>query len=483
MMKSEENKYVWTLLGLMGIFWLYRLFVLFNAPYDLYFDEAYYYNWAQNPDWGYYSKPPMLGWLIWATTSLFGDSQVAIKIGAMILYPLTTMVIYFIAKELFDVKTAFYSALIFFTLPSVWMSSLIISTDVVLLFFWSLALLFFIKALKAEKARDWILAGVFSGLGLMSKYNFIFFLLSVVLVFVLIPKYRKHFSNKYLYLSMFIAFIIFLPNLIWNYNHDFVSFTHTKQISHVSGKLIHPNKFFEFFGAQFLVFGPILFFFYWVIVFKRAFMKNDTYLILFLFSITTLGFIMILSFMSRSFANWAAVTYVSATILVVAYLVAEKKEKLLKLSVVIHTLLAVVFFHYHALADMAGMELTRKNDPYKRVSGWSDIAQMIAKEQQKYPDTLLLADGRAEVAEFDYYTKMKTYIFNPKKEMDNHYHLTRDLNDVKGKNFFFVTENIDKEALELYFESVQKVGRVNKVLYPDFNRTYHLFYLKNFRGY
>jgi 4-amino-4-deoxy-L-arabinose transferase-like glycosyltransferase len=482
-MKTEEKKYVWTLIGLLGIFWLYRLFVLFNAPYDLYFDEAYYYNWAQNPDWGYYSKPPMLGWLIYVTTSLFGDSQVAIKSGAMLLYPLTTFVIYLIAKELFDVKVAFYAALIFFTLPSVLMSSLIISTDVVLLFFWSLALLFFIKSIYHDRARDWILAGLFSGLGLMSKYNFIFFLISVVLVLILIPRYRKYFANKYLYLSMFIAFVVFLPNLIWNYNHDFVSFTHTQQISHVSGQLIHPEKFLEFFGAQFLVFGPILFFFYWVIVFKRVFLQNEKYLILFLFSISTLGFIMILSFISRSFANWAAVTYVSATILVVAYLVAEKKERLLKASVVIHTLLALVFFHYHALADIAGVELTRKSDPYKRVSGWSDVAGMIMKEHEKYPDTLLLADGRAEVAEFDYYTKMKTYIFNPQKEMDNHYHLTRDLNDVRGKDFFFVSEYIDEELLAPYFESVKKIGRVNKVLYPDFNRTYTLFYLQNFKGY
>jgi hypothetical protein len=187
--------------------------------------------------------------------------------------------------------------------------------------------------------------------------------------------------------------------------------------------------------------------------------------------------------MSRSFANWAAVTYVSATILVVAYLLAVNKEKLLKLSVVLHTLLAVIFFHYHTLADVAGIELTRKTDPYKRVSGWHDVSQMILKEKQNYPDALLLADGRAEVAEFDYYTKLKTYIFNPQKEMDNHYHLTRDLNDVKGEDFLFVSEDMRKEALLPYFEKVEKIGRVNKVLYPDFNRTYNLFYLQNFKGY
>ncbi|HIP47304.1 MAG TPA: phospholipid carrier-dependent glycosyltransferase, partial [Campylobacterales bacterium] len=146
-MKSEDNKSAIVLVSLLVLFWVYRLIVLLNAPYDLYLDEAYYFNWAQNVDWGYYSKPPMLSWLIYLTTSLFGDGQVAIKIGSMILYPITTYVIYLIGLELFDKKVAFYSALIFFTLPSVWMSSMIISTDVVLLLFWSLALLFFIKAI------------------------------------------------------------------------------------------------------------------------------------------------------------------------------------------------------------------------------------------------------------------------------------------------------------------------------------------------
>ncbi len=482
-MEIEEKEYPTLLFMILALFWLYRLCVLIYSPYDLYLDEAYYYNWAQHLDFGYYSKPPMLAWLIALTTSVFGGSEVAIKSGAMLLYPITTWVIYCIAKELFDVKTAFYSALIFFTIPAVWMSSMIISTDVVLLLFWSLALLFFIKALSYNKAGSWIWAGIFSGLGLMSKYNFIFFLLSAVLVMGLIPEYKKHFKNPYFYLTCLIALVIFLPNLIWNYNHDFVSFVHTGEISQVSRKLFHPNKFFEFFGAQFLVFGPILFFTFWVIVFKRAFLKNEKYLILFLFAIVTLGFIMILSFLSRSFANWAAVTYVSATILVVSYLIRQHKEWLLKLSVFLHTLLAVLFFHYHFFASMAGIELTRKMDPFKRVSGWHTISDQIVAYHDKFSDTLLLAPSRTEVAQFDYYTKLKTYIYNPHHQMQNQYHLTRDLNSQKGKNFLFITHDDTGQALKVHFDAVKKVGSVNAVLYPDYNRTYNLFYLQNFKGY
>ncbi len=481
-MKNQDKKETLVIVSLMVLFWIYRLFVLLHSPYDLYLDEAYYFNWAQHVDWGYYSKPPMLSWLIWLTTSLFGDSEVAIKSGAMLVYPITTFVIYGIAKEMFDRRIALYSALIFFTLPSVWMSSMIISTDVVLLLFWSLAMLFFIKALYHDKASSWIWAGIFSGFGLLSKYNFIFFLLSVFLILVLIPKYRKHLKNRYLYIAIMIAFVVFLPNLIWNYQHDFVSFVHTSDLSGVKEHTLHPNKFFEFFALQFVVFGPILFYHFWVMVFKKEIVRDERYLILFLFAITTLGTIMILSFESRAYGNWAAVTYVSATILVVAYLIAQKKEWLLKLSVLIHTLLALTFFHYETIAAVAGVELTRKTDPYKRVSGWHEVGAQIVKAHKSYPNTVLLSDGRTEVAQFDYYAKEKTYIWNPKHEMKNQYHITRDLNTQKGKDFLFVTDK-GTAGMDGYFDVIKPAGRINIVMYPDYNRSYKLFYLKNFKGY
>ncbi len=483
MQESREftKRYILFFIIILFSVWLYRYFVLYNFPYDLYLDEAYYFNWAKHLDFGYYSKPPMLSLLIAFTTSIFGDTLLGIKIGSLIVYPITTFVIYLIANELFDRRIALYSALVFFTLPSIWLSSLIISTDVVLLLFWALGMLFFIRALKYEKSLDWILAGISSGLGLLSKYNFIFFLVSVFLILLFIPKYRKHFFSKNLYMSIILAFIVFLPNLYWNYQNDFVSFTHTGEISKVSETLLHPNKFIEFFGAQFLVFGPILFFYFWVIVFKREFLKDDRFKILFYFSIVMLGFIMILSFLSRSFANWAAPTYVAGTILVVAYLVENRKEKLLKYSIIIHTLLALVFYNYHYISDAVGFELNRHNDPYKRVMGWSDIASKVGEIEKKYPNHKLLVSNRGKVALFDYYLKTKTYIFNPSHVKQNQYHLTRDLNTLRGEDFLFINESED--GIKEYFESVKKVDVVNVKVYNDFNRTFNIYEAKDFKGY
>ncbi len=469
---------------LVAIIWLYRALVLSYLKVDLYIDEAYYYNWAKHLDFGYYSKPPMLSLLIAFSTKLFGDSVTAIKFGAELVYPITTYFVYLIAKELFNARIAFYSALTFFTIPSIWLSSMIISTDVVLLLFWAMALYFFIKAVREDRWYYWVFAGVSSGFGLLSKYNFVFFLVSVVLTFILIPNYRKYFKSRYFYLAMLIAVVIFLPNLWWNYKHDFISFVHTKQISHIESSLIHPSKFFEFFGAQFLVFGPILFGAFWVIVFKREFLKDERYLVLFLFSIVMLGFIMMLSFLSRSFANWAAPTYVAATILVVAYLVLNKKTWLVWLSIILHSLLGVVFYNYHQITDSFGIELHKKNDPYNRVLGWSEVIRKVGDVwKTKYSDTTLLARGRGDVAEADYYLSTKTSIFNPHHEMENQYHMDRDLNEKKGEDFLLFQDDKNVDDLLPYFESVEFVKRVDAKIYRDFNRTYYLFHCVGFKGY
>ncbi len=481
-MKSNTD-YKTPLIFILLALFLYRLCILSTLKVDLYIDEAYYFNWAKHLDFGYYSKPPMLSLLIAFTTWLFGDGVLAIKVGANLIYPITAYIIYLIAKELFDERIAFYSALTFITIPAVYLSSLIISTDVVLLFFWALSMLFFIKALKYDSWFDWVMAGVFSGFGLLSKYNFIFFLLSVILIFFYIPKYRKNFKNPKFYIAMLLAFLIFLPNLWWNYQNDFISFVHTKEISHVEGKLIHPNKFLEFFLAQFIIFGPILFFYFWLLIFKREVLKDERYFILFAFAITLLGFIMVLSFLSRSFANWAAPSYISALILVVAYLIKNSKKSLVIASIVLHSLLGISLYHYKDIANYFGVDLKKKFDPYHRVVGYSDLISKIKSIKERYPSYYILSKRRGDVAELDYYLKEKTYIFNPNKEMENQYHMDRDLNKLRGKSFIYVGKDDDEDELKPYFSEVKRIKKISTKVDSDFNRTYTLFEVIRFKGY
>ena len=73
-----------------GLLAMRVVFVLIS-PLELYADEAQYWRWGQALDWGYYSKPPMIAWMIQLSTSLFGDSESAIRILAPVFHAISAL--------------------------------------------------------------------------------------------------------------------------------------------------------------------------------------------------------------------------------------------------------------------------------------------------------------------------------------------------------------------------------------------------------
>ena len=105
-------------LTIVGAITLVRLFVLLVTPLQLYPDEAQYWWWAQSPDWGYFSKPPLIAWLIWLTTRL-SDAEWAIRPASPLLHAGTALVIFGIGRLAYDARVSFWSALAYITLPGI----------------------------------------------------------------------------------------------------------------------------------------------------------------------------------------------------------------------------------------------------------------------------------------------------------------------------------------------------------------------------
>lgn len=466
---------------------IYRAVMLYVIDPNLFFDEAYYWVWSQNFDWGYYSKPPMIAWVISIATSMFGDSSIVLKSISILIYPLTAIIIYQITKTLFDEKTALYAGMLFFTSPAVSLSSLIISTDVVLLFFWALTLYLFILALNHDKLIYWILGGIFGGLGLLSKYNMILFVPSAFLYLVFSQKHRNILINKNFYLTLVLAMVVFLPNLIWNYHNEFISFVHLEEISQVEKELFHPDKLFEFLGAQFGVFGPVSFgvlLYMFAVTYRHR--SDDKYMLLFWFTVVFLGVISLQAFLARAFANWAAPTYVSASILVAYFLVKNQKMKLLKWAVVINLLLMGTVYHFESLVKLVGAELTKKNDPYKRIRGWKEFGAEVSNVYQDYPNHTLLAKERKEISELIFYVEPHPFdikIFNPKHQVKNYYHQTQNLNNHKGEDFIYISRSRSIIDVSNYFEETQFIKEITINIHKDYSMHYYLFELKHFKGY
>ena len=140
---------MWLLAILAGLL-LFRLLALFYARTDIFFDEAQYWLWSRDLDFGYFSKPPLIAWIIRLATEICGDAEWCVRAPSPILYTLTSILVFLAGRALYDARIGFWSAVVLATLPAASFSSLLISTDVPLLLFWTLAFYGWIKLIETR---------------------------------------------------------------------------------------------------------------------------------------------------------------------------------------------------------------------------------------------------------------------------------------------------------------------------------------------
>src|SRR6185312_1238622 len=233
----EEQSWRWALWTVFAVT-VARLLWLAGGHTDLYPDEAQYWLWSLHPAFGYYSKPPLVAWLITASTAVFGEDEFAIRVTAPLLHFATSLVIFALARRLYDARTAMWSAIAYATLPGVSASAVIISTDAPLLFCWTVALYAFLRAREPGGERWWLMVGIAAGFGLLSKYAMAYWLLSALLFLLLFRDERRHL--KRFFGAVLLALLVYAPNFAWNASNGFVSYLHTRDNADLGGPLFHP---------------------------------------------------------------------------------------------------------------------------------------------------------------------------------------------------------------------------------------------------
>lgn len=472
-----------------------KSYFLWGAPHNLFFDEAQYWFWSKHLDWGYYSKPPMVAWAIALTTSFCGEGEACIRLSSPIAHGMTTFFVYAIGRELYSARVGFYSALTYLTLPAVFVSSFLVSTDPFLLMFWAGALWAFVKATRTNQWRYWIAAGFMAGGGMLSKYNMLTFLVSSMCVLSILPSYRQHLKNLRYWLSAFIAFLVFLPNILWNISHHFVSFLHTKDNANFnfSDHTFHLDKMLEFIGQQFGVFGPVLFFVLLSLLVRVKFARDERYAWLYWFVVPLLGLIVIISLLSRAHANWAAPVYVAASIWVVAYLIEAHKLWLVKLSIALHLVLAALVLAFPIILSTAGFIISYEKsdiknkqiyDPFIQTNGWENLGQQVAAINTK--NLPLLVDTRKLYAELSYYIKpapVNMVKWNPDGAIRDHFDLVAGLQNVPvGTSFMVVLDDLNIEIVAPYFKNNKHITTITLHNQHPENRDYEVYYVEGFKG-
>jgi 4-amino-4-deoxy-L-arabinose transferase-like glycosyltransferase len=476
----------WLLLIVLALT-AYRAWVLLGSPYTLFVDEAYYWGWARHPDWGYFSKPPMIAWLIAATTSVCGDGVACVKSGALLVYPLTAVAIYLAGQRMFDARIGLWSAGVFLTLPAVSLSSLIISTDVVLFLFWAWALYALHRALETNAARWWVATGIAIGLGLMSKYTMVLFPASAALYLLLSRNRLATFANPRAWLALGLAALIFVPNLVWNVAHDFPTFRHTAEISDLQSAGLHWDELADFATGQFAVFGPVYLLAYAALLATGARRwADDRFRYLACFSLPFLLGIAAQALLGRANANWAAPAYVGASLMVCAWLLIEKRRAWLVIGLTVNLALMPLVYHFESLLSLAGVAMTAKTDPFKRLKGWDALAVQVQAIQAAHPQAILTSEDRTALAHLVYLMQPRpeaVVSWNPGAEIRHQYDLDGDAQAHLGRDLLIVTRLADAAAFAPAFVRLRHLNKLEVAIYPDYGLEYHVFLGEEFKGY
>ncbi len=226
-------------------------------------DEVYYWTYALYPDISHFDHPPMVGYLIQLTTfNLALDSEFFIRLGSVLLGTLNTWLVFLIGKNLRDPLTGFYAALLYTaSIYAFVIAGIFILPDTPQLTFWLVTIWLLLRSVTGDISRQakgyLMLAGLTTGMALLSKYTSAF-LLSGTFLYLLFHN-RKWFGKPELYLSVLMAILFFTPVLIWNWNNDFISFTFQGDRVSIFDSGLRGDYFFTELGGQILYNNPVNF--------------------------------------------------------------------------------------------------------------------------------------------------------------------------------------------------------------------------------
>lgn len=469
------------LLSFAAAITLYRIWLVGHLGIDLYVDEAYYWSWSKALDWGYYSKPPAVAAVIAASTALFGDTVLAVKAPAFLLYPATALVLAGIAQSLFGSRAALAAGMAFLTLPIVGALALFVSTDALLMFFWAAAMASFLHALAHGRWSSWLATGALVGLGLLSKYTMAIFLPSALLGMIWVPAYRRQLATCKPWLAALVAIALLVPNLHWNARHGFPTFAHTADITHLS----HPGSTggapLNYVLEQWLAFGPLLApLLIWVLLRNRLSWADPRIRILISLSWPLLGLVAVQALRAEANGNWAAPALLALVVLAAG----RTPGRWLIPAIAINLMVSAALHHWPDLAPALGRPLNAHNDPYKRARGWQDFGEAVAHYVRAHPQATVLAADRELLAETLFYAGPQAIAaWRPQAHAADHYQLVAALDAPRAGDFLLLARGPDNDAITRHFRSSQPLGQVRIRVHADLERTAYIFLLRDFKGY
>jgi len=434
-------------------------------------DESYYWLWAKHLSWSYVDHPPMVAFINYLTTR-GTENLFLLRSGAILISLLVSLLIYFLAKEAFNEKVAFFSAVLFQILPHFLIVWLTMFVELPLALFWTLSLVIILTIVKTSKQALWYLLGLVLGLGYLSKYTMFLFWPCLALFFLISSEDRFWLKRIEPYLCFLLSFAFFFPVIFWNYHHHWVSF-----LFHSGKATAEPwaINFLPFLVDQLVHFSPFLIFTLYPVS-KYALKENKETKLLFSFSFPILLLFLFLSLKLKVWAHWPSIGYLGLIPITVAYLVkAGKSLKRFITWISLFSLLVLMVLFFVSPAVLLHQKEYARN--YK-------LSVLVPKEYKVFAKTNVTASL------LEFYLKRPTYLatgfLKPYSIWgEKQYEIWGIPSLAKGETIVYYGEDspeFRKRAMT-HFEKIEALKGIRMYLIEDYITNYYRFFkLINFKG-
>jgi hypothetical protein len=380
-------------------------------------DEAYYWVFSKYLSWGYFDHPPMIAVLVKMGYSIF-PNELGVRLFPLLLNIFSLVII----EKLTDKKNPFLFYAIALSLAVLQINGFVAVPDIPLIFFTALFFLVYKRFSEKQSGLNTLLLGIAVALLLYSKYHAVLIVLFTLLSNVrLLSKYKT-------YIAGVIALILFSPHLLWQSEHNWISFRY-----HLFESNVNPYKVsftLEYLLGQLILPGPIAGF----ILLPAAFLykpKNTTEKALRYNMIGIYIFFFLSSFRGKVEANWTSPVIVSLIVLSHQYLHEKYKWQKLLFRLLPVTLFIVLFARVVMIVDILPIKQIQQ-----RYHAWKEWPAIMKEKTKGLP--IVFSNSYQRASKYWFYSGQMTYSQNLYKGRRNNFNFWPIEDSMLGKPVYFL---------------------------------------------
>lgn len=476
-MRINFNKREWIILSVLVVVKLLIHF-LTNSNYDIHRDTFLYYSLGENLDFGYVSVPPFIALLTKAATLLFGYSAFALNFFPAIAGAVSMLVIALVVKDLGGKTFALLIALLAFLLSPAYLRSNSLMQPVSFdQLFWLLSAYFLVRLIKTQNTRYWIGIMIAWGIGFTNKYLIAGYAVSIILALI-ISRHRKLLLSRHFLIGSLIAFVLVLPNIIWQYLHNWPVVHHLSELS--QNQLVNVSMV-GFIVDQFMMnIHALLVWFTGLVVF--LFFKSERNHSVLSWSFLIVVFLLLVTH-GKSYYTLGAYTL---TLAMGGYAIEKYYNKLLKPVVLILLILLALPVMPFSLPILNLQALEKYSAPfaehtnrwedgeihpipqdYSDMTGWKELSDIVIKTYVTLPpeekkDCVIYAENYGQAGAIYFYGKSYN-LPQPISFSDNYLLWAPD--SIMARNMIYVNDEVGD--IKFLFNNYEIKGVVNNPYFRE----------------